>query len=203
MDYRFLPNWATTLTQLSMAKNRLSKEDWIAAGFQALSTGGPSALKAEPLARGLGTTKGSFYWHFDDVPAFQAAMLSLWEEKAFSDVIAGLGDEPNPVKRLRALGSIAAENTPEEFGGSGAEPAIRAWSRESDAVAEAVKRVDQKRLDYVHGLLSEIDLTNPELARLLYGAHVGMADLTSRDGQGNSDAMGTLVDLILALYEEA
>ena len=44
-----------------MAKvtQRLTREDWILAGFRALSTSGTTALRVEPVARVLGTTKGS------------------------------------------------------------------------------------------------------------------------------------------------
>ncbi|MFN3661424.1 TetR family transcriptional regulator [Yoonia sp.] len=45
-------------------------EDWLMAGFRALASHGPSALRAAALARDLGTTKGSFYWHFKDLPDY-------------------------------------------------------------------------------------------------------------------------------------
>lgn len=185
-----------------MAKNRLSRELWLAAGFKALTEQGPVALKAEPLARRLGTTKGSFYWHFQDVPAFQSAMLELWQQRAFAEIVAALEVEDNPVKRLRALSDIAAKSAPEEFGGAGAEPAIRAWARENGAVAEAMDQIDEKRLEYLNALLAEIGLTNKELSRIIYGALLGMQELSTRDNIDNTQAMGTLVDLILALYEE-
>lgn len=186
-----------------MAKNRLSKDDWIAAGFRALSENGPAALKAEPLARGLGTTKGSFYWHFDDVPSFQSAMLSLWEQRAFHDITRLLDEEANPIKRLRALGDLAAQPAPEEFGGPAAEPAVRAWARENPIVQEAVDRVDAARMRYVEDLFKEMDITNPELTRVLYATFIGMSELSLRDSVDNGPAMGTLVDLILALYEDS
>ncbi len=185
-----------------MVKNRLSRELWLAAGFKALTEQGPVALKAEPLARRLNTTKGSFYWHFQDVPAFQNAMLELWEERAFSEIVAALEVEDNPVKRLRRLSDIAAQSAPEEFGGAGAEPAIRAWARENDAVAKAMDRIDAKRMEYLNTLLAEIGLTNSELSRIIYGALLGMQELSTRDGTDNTQPLGTLVDLILALYEE-
>ncbi|MGH1463734.1 MAG: TetR/AcrR family transcriptional regulator [Cognatishimia sp.] len=177
-----------------MAKNRLSPDDWLSAGFHALSEKGPAALKAEPLARALDTTKGSFYWHFTDVPSFQTAMLKLWETRAFDDIKDALHGEANPVKRLRALEVIAANST-------GIEPAIRAWSRENTLVAQAVQRVDDRRLQYIADLLAEIGLTNSDLPRMVYGAYIGMHDLTTRDEKPNTEAMGTLIDLILALYE--
>ncbi len=57
-----------------MNTTRLNSDRWIAAGFDALRQAGPQALAAEPLARRLGTTKGSFYWHFKDVPAYHARL---------------------------------------------------------------------------------------------------------------------------------
>ncbi|CUI51729.1 TetR/AcrR family transcriptional regulator [Cognatishimia activa] len=185
-----------------MAKNRLSRELWLAAGFKALTELGPVALKAEPLARRLETTKGSFYWHFKDVPEFQSAMLALWEERAYSDIVAAISVVDNPVKRLRALSDLATQGAPEEFGGIGAEPAIRAWARENDAVTEAMDRIDAKRMAYLNELLGEIGLTNPELSRIIYGALLGMQELSTRDGEDNTQALGTLVDLVLALYED-
>ena len=47
-------------------RQRLSREAWAAAGLRALTDGGVAAVAVEPLAASLGTTKGSFYWHFSD-----------------------------------------------------------------------------------------------------------------------------------------
>ena len=58
----------------NMPKLRLGPEDWVMAGFRALAADGPQAVRAETLARGLGATKGSFYWHFKDLAALHQAM---------------------------------------------------------------------------------------------------------------------------------
>lgn len=183
-----------------MAKNRLSRELWIAAGFKALAEQGSVALKAEPLARRLNTTKGSFYWHFQDVPAFQAALLADWETQAKAQLALAQGAGSTPAKRLRELGEMVnytASNT------AHIEPAIRAWARETTLVAEAMDRVDQLRLAYLNQLLADMGLTNADISRLIYGSLLGMQELSTRDGQANGEALGTLVDLVLALYEEA
>ncbi len=180
---------------------RLSKEDWLRSGFLALTEAGASALKAEPMARRLQTTKGSFYWHFADVPAFHTAMLKEWESKAYADIVTQIDDEDSAAHKLRTLGQIAVSGAPAEYGGIALEPAIRAWGRSDPAVAEAVARVDGLRMQYLSALLKEIGLTNPELVRILYASFIGMEDLSSRDGEVNGPAMGTLVDLILALYQ--
>src|SRR6478735_6374421 len=58
---------------------RLGRSDWIEAAFRALSVGGLGNLSVERLARELGATKGSFYWHFTDRPALVEAVLEEWE----------------------------------------------------------------------------------------------------------------------------
>src|SRR4051794_41398282 len=50
-----------------MAPDRtLDRERWEAAALDAFEAGGLRAVAVEPLARALGVTKGSFYWHFKD-----------------------------------------------------------------------------------------------------------------------------------------
>ncbi|THD76482.1 TetR/AcrR family transcriptional regulator [Thalassobius vesicularis] len=180
-------------------KTRLNQTDWLLAGFAALAEDGPEALKAEPLARRLGTTKGSFYWHFADVPAYHAAMLDLWAEQATSHIPAALEAEPTPVAKLRRLSQIIATHRSESLGGVKLDAAIRAWSRANPVVAERLASVDGQRLGFLETLLNETGITNPEWARIIYAADIGMEDLSARDSNDNTSAMGSLVDLVLAL----
>lgn len=181
-------------------KERLSTESWLMAGFRALARSGPQALKAEPLARELGTTKGSFYWHFKDVASFQSQMLELWETRAVDDITRFLDEEADPVRKLYMLGDISTSADP-EHGGDAVEPAIRAWAQSNHTAAYVVERVDQKRLDYLQGILAELDLSNPDFARLIYGAYIGMGTLSAKDGTDNKDAMSTLLAALLALRD--
>ena len=192
--------WLGSAYPESMTKKaRLNKTDWLLAGFAALAEDGPDALKAEPLARRLGTTKGSFYWHFTDVPAYHAAMLDLWAEQATTHIPAELDAEPTPAAKLRRLSQIIAAHRSETLGGVKLDTAIRAWSRANPVVADRLAQVDGQRLGYLENLLQETGITNPEWARIIYAADIGMEDLTSRDGHENTSAMGSLVDLVLAL----
>ena len=43
-----------------------SGSDWVRAAGRRLAAGGIGAVAVETLARDLGVTKGSFYWHFRD-----------------------------------------------------------------------------------------------------------------------------------------
>ncbi len=184
------------LTHRPQGSQRLSQDDWIAAGFRALARTGPQALKAEPLARDLKTTKGSFYHHFKDVPAFHAAMLGLWQDQAFTAIVDGLAHLPSPEAKLRTLAEIANTGAPERFGGLLVEPAIRAWSLHDDNVARAVARIDADRITYVEDLLEGCGLPN-SLAVLFYGAFLGLDDLQSRGRPDTGGCLSTLVNHLL------
>ena len=180
--------------------SKLSQIDWIAAGFRALTSKGPQALKAEALARDLKTTKGSFYWHFKDVPAFQAEMIAFWEKKATSEIISMLDALPSPVLKLRTLSQIATEPQ-DEYGGIGAEPAIRAWAKGDANVEAAVRRVDSARLTQLSMIFTEMKLTNPDLPRLFYAGLIGLQEIADGDESFSAAPLSTLADLMIALSE--
>lgn len=181
-------------------KPRLNADDWIRAGLAALTSNGPQALKAEPLARALGTTKGSFYWHFQDVPDFHKRLLATWEDHAIDAITRKLSDDNDPVKRLYQLGDMAA-SPGLKADGDLAETAIRAWAYGNPLASEAVHRVDQKRMALLEDILRELDLTNPDFARIIYSSFVGMDALSATDATGNKNAMSTLMAAILALRD--
>ncbi|HEX9498332.1 MAG TPA: TetR/AcrR family transcriptional regulator, partial [Mycobacterium sp.] len=57
---------------------RLSADDWIEAGFAVLADSGPNALRIDALCERLSVTKGSFYWHFTDMPAYRSSLVEAW-----------------------------------------------------------------------------------------------------------------------------
>ena len=179
--------------------NRLNAQNWLQAGFKALSDHGPAALKAEPLARQIGATKGSFYWHFDDVPAYHTALLALWEDQAIKDVVEALADDYSDVGRLRRMGQVMAQKGGSGRKGLAVESAIRAWAKGNDKALASVSRVDAKRLTYLRDLLAETGIGNADMARIIYAASIGMEELDDSDANRNAEAIGSLVDLVLAL----
>ena len=173
-----------------MAKDTLTPVAWIEAGLSELANHGPQALKAEPLARSLKTTKGSFYWHFKDVPAFHAAVLNHWQAAAFSQVVNLLEDEGPAADRLRRFG--------EEIQADPTDNALRAWAHSSEEVRNVIAQVDNERLKYLTALFSSIGVTDPDYAKAVYGSIIGMAQMGEMNGKVQK-AYSSLVDLVLAL----
>ncbi|MGW5644366.1 TetR/AcrR family transcriptional regulator [Saccharopolyspora sp. NPDC003752] len=117
---------------------------WIEAGLKALASGGPDAVRIEPLAKELGATRGSFYWHFKDRGALLEAMLNTWEQRSIDEVIDQVetecGDARDKVRRAGML-TFSGELVPIDL-------AVRDWARYDPAVAERLRRVDNRRMDY-------------------------------------------------------
>ena len=135
-----------------MALVRTPRESWIEAALRALGDGGPDAVRIEPLARGLGVTKGGFYWHFDNRRALLDEMLETWERSVIDEVI----------ERIERRGGDARMKLRHLFGLAGSvrgliriELAIRDWARHDTSVARRLRRVDNRRMEYMRSLFGE------------------------------------------------
>ncbi len=128
-------------------RESLAAGDWTEAALSALAHGGLAAVAIEPLAKSLGTTKGSFYWHFADRNALLAAALELWEKRDTDQVLAGIDETQRPGSRLRNLLRLAFMSVRgDTAGGAGAiELALQA-SAAHPLVASTLARVTSRRL---------------------------------------------------------
>jgi len=131
------------------APTRTPRNSWIEEGLQALAAGGPEAVRIEPLAKALDVTKGGFYWHFDDRRALLEEMLDAWERAGVDAVIEHLegegGDARAKLRRLFAIASSSSNLLEIEL-------AIRDWARRDKTVAKRLRRVDNRRMDYMRSL---------------------------------------------------
>jgi AcrR family transcriptional regulator len=152
----------------------LTRDSWTDAALAALARDGIDTVRVESLARSLGVTKGSFYWHFRDRGELLDAMLARWEEVATQGILdqaARLSGPPEA--RLVALFELILAARIMDL-----EVAVRAWGRRDERVARAVCRVDQRRLEYNQRLLQELGL-EPDAAEaraflaysMLFGDH--------------------------------
>ncbi|WP_296765666.1 TetR/AcrR family transcriptional regulator [Sediminimonas sp.] len=175
--------------------SRLTRRDWLVAGVQVLASDGPGALRAEPMSRRMNTTKGSFYWHFKDVPDFHAALLAQWSDGALAALDSAQDAAAPAAAQLRGVCQSVAM-----LAARGAGAAVRAWAHDSAAARAALARFDAHCHARLVELLADTGITNPEMARILHAAAIGMPQLPGEDG-AVEDAIGSLVDLVLALRD--
>lgn len=178
-----------------MALTRTPRSSWIEEGLRALGDGGPEAVRVEPLARALGVSKGGFYWHFEDRNALLGEMLDTWERTGVDDVIEAVdAGEADAGSRLGRLFTLASASGGELLK---VELAIRAWARRDTAVAGRLRKVDNRRMDYMRTLFGAIceDPADVEARCLLaFSLFVG-APFVKADHGGRSRA--EVLDLAL------
>ena len=164
----------------SRSRVRLGREDWIDAALQALADGGPSAVAVERLAARLGTTKGSFYWHFTDREDLVTAALATWERQETDALIEQMGEVADPVERLQMATVMAIEYEEQE------RPDVRLLPSASDpVVGEVVRRVQRKRLDFLARIFRDAGFPPAESrvrARLAYSLALGWHQQRLIDG---------------------
>ncbi|MGV9776926.1 TetR/AcrR family transcriptional regulator [Streptosporangium sp. NPDC003464] len=133
-----------------MGATRTPRERWIEEGLQALATGGPDAVRVEALAKKLGVTKGGFYGSFADRDALLKAMLETWERESTDEVIDRVeregGDPRAKIQRAGVLTFSDDRLLPIDL-------AIRDWARRDEAVAERLRRVDNRRMALLRELI--------------------------------------------------
>ncbi|MEV7566155.1 TetR/AcrR family transcriptional regulator [Streptomyces tanashiensis] len=182
-----------------MGAARTPRERWVEEGLRVLADGGPDAVRVEALAKRLGVTKGGFYGYFADRDALLSGMLDTWEREATDQVVDRVrqdeGGDP------RALITLAGMLT---FSGDRLRPidlAVRDWARRDEAVAERLRRVDNRRMELLREMIGtfcpdpdEVEARSLIAFCVAIGHHFLAAD---HDGRTRAEVLSRAGDLIL------
>lgn len=155
---------------------RLSATDWEHGALAMIAEEGIASLAIEALARRLGVTKGSFYWHFKNRDALLDAALERWEgddTRALEQHIGAVGD--NPRERLGALFRwVSGETQPHRI------YAALLQALDHPRVRPLMTRVSQRRMGLLEAAFRQAGLAPDNArhrARLTYAAYVGFLQL--------------------------
>ena len=133
------------------APTRTPRTTWIDEGLRALGVGGPDAVRIETLAQALGVSKGGFYWHFDGRRALLEEMLDAWERVVIDEAINRVEREGGDARaKLQRLFALASSREARALGSI--DLAVRDWARRDRAVAKRLRRVDDRRMEYMRSL---------------------------------------------------
>jgi AcrR family transcriptional regulator len=161
-------------TEKHGSSRQLSAADWVRVATGAIVEGGVAAVAVEPLAARLGTTKGSFYHHFENRDALIVAALEEWERRETEAVIARVQLIPDPRERLQAVMAAALSDR-----AGGVRDAALLGSATHPLVKPVVDRVTRRRLDYITDMCVELGLPRAQARRralLLYSSYLGLFD---------------------------
>jgi AcrR family transcriptional regulator len=136
---------AAKQTAAPPAREALDRAAWIAGALDIVAQDGIDGLRVESLAKHLGVTKGSFYWHFKDRRDLIDAVLDDWRAGRIRDIrkqtTATPGNEQAALRHTIEVYAAARNRK-----GISIEATIRLWARQDPYGLAVVEEVDAERL---------------------------------------------------------
>lgn len=171
----------------------LTVDDWLDAGYALLAEDGVKGLKIDRLCRRVGATKGSFYWHFEHMDGYRAALASAWGEWRDDDhrAMDALSSQA-PRERLEAMMGMLI--SPRQWT---LERSMREWARSDAAVAEAVRASDRRAVRAVRKAFSDAGFDAPtarQRAEWTFAVGVGFLHLSG--SQPDAEAAAGIRQLV-------
>jgi AcrR family transcriptional regulator len=166
---------APTAAVVSGERGRLSADAWIDAALDLIAEQGVAALAVEPLARRLGVTKGSFYWHFASRDALLEAALRRWETRDQESLLREVDRIADPRERLVDLFRRTSREMRTHVIYSALLKAL-----DHPSVRPVMQRLSQRRIQYLALAYRALGLGRRDAlnrARLAYAAYVGFLQL--------------------------
>ncbi len=166
------------MARAAKKRTKLSRDDWLASSMDALLLEGVEGIHVEPLARRLGVTKGSFYWHFKDRQELLNSVVEYWSTRMIDAVCAHDALIGSASERLH---QVMEEITQQDRGRY--EAAMRMWASSDEHVAKAVKRVDEARLKWTSDLFLEMGFAREQAeirGRMMVFYEYGEAEFSIR-----------------------
>ena len=156
-------------------KETLTASDWEQEALELVAEKGVQALAIEPLARRMGVTKGSFYWHFSGRESLLNQSLLRWEEHDSRNLNKSLGEIDDPRERLvsffRRVGrEKLTHEVYSELCASAGHPQVE----------PVLERVAERRMEHLSAAFEELGMsadTARYRARLAYSVYLGFLQL--------------------------
>lgn len=165
---------------------RLSKSDWLVAALNLLSISGVESVKIVPLAKQLGVTSGSFYWHFSDRPELYEALLEYWEREMTDKAIeAARNYQGLPEERIWLLMEQVMDSGFAKY-----DLAIWHWAQTDSSAQETFRRTIEKRFSFAAWMFAQVgfDQTQAEVrGRMLVVYMMGESTLLPKESDDRKE----------------
>ncbi|MGR3762191.1 TetR/AcrR family transcriptional regulator [Roseobacteraceae bacterium NS-SX3] len=134
-----------------ITRQRLGEDAWLAAAYGELTESGVEAVKIMPLAKKLGVSRTSFYWHFKDREELLEAMVRHWEDKNTGNLVART--EAYAANVFEAVFNLFDCWLDPHLFDSRLDLAIRNWARNDAALQKRLDRADSRREEAMTAML--------------------------------------------------
>jgi len=164
-------------------KAKLRRNDWLQGALE-ICAQGVDQVKVAPLAKRLGVTTGSFYWHFKNRQELLFELLAYWEQEMTESAIhAARNFTGDPVERIYLLMDTVVINDLAKY-----DLPIWHWAQSDSEASRVFKRAMDKRFKFAAWMFEQAGFSK-EQARMrgrmmvvyLMGEATLVADKLSKD----------------------
>lgn len=155
----------------NIKKKSLNPADWEKATLDVIAHQGVSAVAVENIAKALGVTKGSFYWHFSNRKDLIVAALKRWQNDDRKVIEEQIWSIKDPQERLKAWFLLSAEPLQSHL-----IYATLLADRQHDFVAKVLKEITLERLSYLQKSYQDIGYDEERAKQqslMAYSVYVG------------------------------
>lgn len=167
-------------------KKQLTRDNWLDAAAGEIASGGFGQLRVLTLAKKLGVTRGSFYWHFRDHEDLVVSFLDRWRDRRLHELQYWEPKGGDVETELRQILELLLTDASRNIRRLQVELAVRDFARRNEYAAELVIQVDAARINQNCTLFRRLS-SDPQhvkdLSLLLYVATIGsQVVLTGKKG---------------------
>lgn len=192
---------APSSPKAATTKAQLTRDDWLDAAAGEVAAGGFSNLRVLTLAKRLGVTRGSFYWHFRDHEDLVVSFLDRWRDRRFVELDYMRPKGQQPEEELHQILQLLLTDAARNIRRLQVELAVRDFARRNEHAAAIVDEVDRARVEQNKLLFRHLGVPEDQvedLATLMYMATVG-SQVVQAGRKGNEAAVERIERLVARL----
>ncbi len=181
----------------------LTHRDWVDAAIEIMVDSSVEHVRIESLARDLGVSKGSFYWHFRNRDELLSAVLDRWLNEATIEITDRiLRQEADASARLLTFLRLPMRSR-RAIKAADLELAILGWARRSRMAEDAVAAVDRLRLEHYQATFQALGFSEAEAVARAHLAYAFTRYISQRRDLGVSARLQIAAQTHGALIERA
>ncbi len=149
-----------------MTGKRVTKEQWLQGALDFIIEHGVFGMTPDRLAKSIGTSRSSYYWHFKSQQEFRLQVVDFWTQR-YTNIVNDelLALEGRPEERIHLLFDLIQKNGITRYEG-----AAHALAYGDDVLIQKIKETYRIRQQFLKATLKEIGIGEDHveaLSRLL------------------------------------
>ena len=151
-----------------------SREFWLDGAYAILVEAGINAVKVMPMAKAMGVSRTSFYWHFEDREALLEALISRWKQQNTANLVAQTNIFAETI--TEAVFNLFDCWIDARLFDAKLDFAVRNWAQTSNQLKNSFEEADQERITAIREMFSRFDFPPQQAqtrARTVYYTQMG------------------------------